>query len=437
MSQKLTTQALTEMLAKEAGINKRAADTFVKAFIQTVIEGGIKDGNVKIKGLGTFKVTQVADRESADVNTGKRIVIAGYKKMSFSTDINMDEAYESVDDTDIKENQEEAKADKPKTKTKATKTAKEKKEPAKASKNQDNNSVIPENEKEIQNEITEQIPVAPIVASSTKEDTISAEPELPETEVVNESPIHNLISQPEENEAVDNVISDNTDDTAEEETNEELTQVEETPVTEPVVEVIPSESKPTEVENEPTEEGIKPAVVENKTTEIETESAKVEIEPIETKAESAPTEPQPTKVEIEPTKATDSSKPTTPTSTATSSVQPTKKLWIWGAVAIACVIICAIIILATGNSSSENKDNQATTEMSQNEVPKDSVVTNDNKPEDNKVSKPKVHILQKGESLTTISVMYYHTKDSMGAIWKLNKFKNPNDIPLGTEIKLP
>ena len=38
MSQKLTTQALTEMLAKEAGINKRAADTFVKAFIQTVIE---------------------------------------------------------------------------------------------------------------------------------------------------------------------------------------------------------------------------------------------------------------------------------------------------------------------------------------------------------------------------------------------------------------
>ena len=69
MSQKLTTQALTEMLAKEAGINKRAADTFVKAFIQTVIEGGIKDGNVKIKGLGTFKVTQGADIESADVNT--------------------------------------------------------------------------------------------------------------------------------------------------------------------------------------------------------------------------------------------------------------------------------------------------------------------------------------------------------------------------------
>lgn len=429
MSQKLTTQALTEMLAKEAGINKRAADTFVKAFIQTVIEGGIKDGNVKIKGLGTFKVTQVADRESADVNTGKRIVIAGYKKMSFSTDINMDEAYESVDDTDIKENKkEEANADKPKSKTKATKTTKEKKEPAKTSENQDNNSVISENEKEIQNEITEQIPVAPVVTFSTKEEVTSEEPELPKTEVVNDSPIQNLISRPKENEDVDKAISDNndnTDNTATEETNEELTQVEETPVTEPVAEVIPSKPQPTEIEN--------------KSTEVETESAMVETESamVETETESTKTEIQPTKVEIESTKATESSEPTSPTSTATSSIQSTKKIWIWGAVAVACVIICAIIILATGNSSSENKDIQATTEVSQNETPKDTVVTNENKPEDDKASKPKVHILQKGESLTTISVMYYHTKDSMGAIWKLNKFKNPNDIPLGTEIKLP
>lgn len=450
MSQKLTTQALTEMLAKEAGINKRAADTFVKAFIQTVIEGGIKDGNVKIKGLGTFKVTQVADRESADVNTGKRIVIAGYKKMSFSTDINMDEAYESVDDTDIKENKkEEANADKPKSKTKATKTTKEKKEPAKTSENQDNSSVISENEKEIQNEITEQIPVAPVVTFSTKEEVTSAEPELPKTEVVNDSPIQNLISRPKENEDVDKAISDNndnTDNTATEETNEELTQVEETPVTEPVAEVIPSKPQPTEIENKSTEvetESAKvetesamveteTAKVENKSTEVETETAKVE-----TETESTKTEIQPTKVEIESTKATDSSEPTSPTSTATSSIQSTKKIWIWGAVAVACVIICAIIILATGNSSSENKDIQATTEVSQNETPKDTVVTNENKPEDDKASKPKVHILQKGESLTTISVMYYHTKDSMGAIWKLNKFKNPNDIPLGTEIKLP
>ena len=51
--------------------------------------------------------------------------------------------------------------------------------------------------------------------------------------------------------------------------------------------------------------------------------------------------------------------------------------------------------------------------------------------------KRKVHILQKGESLTTISVAYYQTPDSMRAIWKLNKFEDPNNIPLGTEILLP
>ena len=188
-----------------------------------------------------------------------------------------------------------------------------------------------------------------------------------------------------------------------------------------MAEVIPSKPQPTEIENKSTEVETESAKVETESAMVETETAKVETETAKVETESTKTEIQPTKVEIESTKATDSSEPTSPTSTATSSIQSTKKIWIWGAVAVACVIICAIIILATGNSSSENKDIQATTEVSQNETPKDTVVTNENKPEDDKASKPKVHILQKGESLTTISVMYYHTKDSMGAIWKLNK----------------
>jgi len=48
-----------------------------------------------------------------------------------------------------------------------------------------------------------------------------------------------------------------------------------------------------------------------------------------------------------------------------------------------------------------------------------------------------VHILHPGESLTSISVMYYQTPDSMSSIWRLNKFDDPNNIPIGTEIKLP
>ena len=78
MSTKITTQALSDMLAEKAGINKRTADAFVKAFVQTVIDGGISDGVVKIKGLGTFKTVKVADRESTNVNTGERFLIAVY-----------------------------------------------------------------------------------------------------------------------------------------------------------------------------------------------------------------------------------------------------------------------------------------------------------------------------------------------------------------------
>ena len=49
-------------------------------------EGLHEDKLLKIKWLGTFKVTPVKDRESVDVNTGERIVIGGRDKISFTPD---------------------------------------------------------------------------------------------------------------------------------------------------------------------------------------------------------------------------------------------------------------------------------------------------------------------------------------------------------------
>ena len=49
-------------------------------------EGLHEDKLLKIKWLGTFKVTPVKDRESVDVNTGERIVIEGRDKISFTPD---------------------------------------------------------------------------------------------------------------------------------------------------------------------------------------------------------------------------------------------------------------------------------------------------------------------------------------------------------------
>jgi len=47
------------------------------------LEGLEKDGIVKINGLGTFKVTDVASRSSVNVNTGEKIEIKGHKKLTF------------------------------------------------------------------------------------------------------------------------------------------------------------------------------------------------------------------------------------------------------------------------------------------------------------------------------------------------------------------
>jgi hypothetical protein len=46
---------------------------------------------VKVKGLGTFKIVDVDDRESVNVNTGERVLIEGHSKISFTPDALMKE----------------------------------------------------------------------------------------------------------------------------------------------------------------------------------------------------------------------------------------------------------------------------------------------------------------------------------------------------------
>ena len=58
---------------------------------EIINEGVHRERQVKIKGLGTFKLTSVSSRESIDVNTGERIVIEGRDKLSFAPDNAMKE----------------------------------------------------------------------------------------------------------------------------------------------------------------------------------------------------------------------------------------------------------------------------------------------------------------------------------------------------------
>lgn len=83
MSDKVTLQSVAESFSRSCGVPKKVAEQLARAFFDTVIDGLSTDESVKINGLGTFRVVEVASRESINVTNGERIVIAGYKKVNF------------------------------------------------------------------------------------------------------------------------------------------------------------------------------------------------------------------------------------------------------------------------------------------------------------------------------------------------------------------
>lgn len=82
---------IAEELSVRSGITREAATQFLHAFIETIEKGLLQDNIVKVKGLGTFKVQEMNDRDSVDVNTGSRITIKGYRKVTFVPDSAMKE----------------------------------------------------------------------------------------------------------------------------------------------------------------------------------------------------------------------------------------------------------------------------------------------------------------------------------------------------------
>lgn len=86
MNDKITLQAISDLFATQFGISKKTSDIFGKAFFDTIVDGLNKDGVVRIQGLGTFKIVEVGSRESVNVTNGERILIEGYRKVAFVAD---------------------------------------------------------------------------------------------------------------------------------------------------------------------------------------------------------------------------------------------------------------------------------------------------------------------------------------------------------------
>ncbi|MBR5235545.1 MAG: HU family DNA-binding protein [Bacteroidaceae bacterium] len=88
---KITLVNIAEDLVAKSGLAKEDADKFLHAFVETIEKGLRKDKIVKVRGLGTFKLMDMNGRDSVDVNTGERITIKGYTKVSFTPDSSMKE----------------------------------------------------------------------------------------------------------------------------------------------------------------------------------------------------------------------------------------------------------------------------------------------------------------------------------------------------------
>ena len=88
---KISILELSSVLVQRYGLNKRDASIFVSAMFDIIQSALERDRLVKVKGLGTFKIIDVDDRESVDVNTGERVLIEGHGKITFTPDQMMKE----------------------------------------------------------------------------------------------------------------------------------------------------------------------------------------------------------------------------------------------------------------------------------------------------------------------------------------------------------
>lgn len=145
---------LGERMTLSTGRSKSACEHFVRSFFSTLKEALQNDNIVKIKGFGTFKLVVVNARESININTGQRVSLREYNKITFTPDKVMKDkvnrpfsqfASLALDDEDliiVEESQKEEQS--------------EKNGPANAPKQQDNPSKAQSTPSEQQDSISEQ-----------------------------------------------------------------------------------------------------------------------------------------------------------------------------------------------------------------------------------------------------------------------------------------
>ncbi|GAB5469760.1 MAG: DNA-binding protein HU-beta [Rhodospirillales bacterium] len=91
MSKTMTKSEIVAHVAESADISKASAQAAVDAMV-AAIEDGLKEGGVRIPGLGTFTVRERAARTGRNPQTGAEIQIAASKSVGFKAAKNLKDA---------------------------------------------------------------------------------------------------------------------------------------------------------------------------------------------------------------------------------------------------------------------------------------------------------------------------------------------------------
>ena len=246
MNEKITLQDLINLFGEKQGMSKKDAELFVRSLFDLIEEALATEKYVKVKGFGTFKLTEVDSRESVNVNTGERIEIQGHTKVSFTPDTTMKDLinkpfahFETVVLNDGVEF-EDTPVEVPDTLDTAEVIA-----------------PIVETTEVVEVPVPEEIPeeeVAPEIV-------VTEEPEVVEESEVTEEP-----KAVEEQETVEETLQEIVEETL---VPEEAPVQEEAPLEEPqpTITEVAEEEKPESIEEKPSEEEVMETIVEEKVVE--------------------------------------------------------------------------------------------------------------------------------------------------------------------------
>lgn len=252
MNNKVTFPELVEQVAQYANTSKRMSELFLKELFATISQSLIDGESVKVKGIGTFKLTEVSPRKSVDVNTGEEIEIPGHKKLSFAPDKDMAEAINQpfmhfeteILDDDVTDDQLAA--------IDAGVPIEAPAEAAPVEEETDDTADTEAPAAEAPVAAEEEVVMPPVFVAPVEE----PEPEEAETEA--EAPVEPSEEVPAEEEALAEVPVQEPADEPEEAVSEEEAEIEEEAEPEPVTEVVPSavaepedEAEDAEAEGEP------------------------------------------------------------------------------------------------------------------------------------------------------------------------------------------